>query len=239
MASWRLRKRRRLFRTRCSLTASGRPPPVGGRADLCRPGPPVVVGHAQVGPPARDLGRLRGGRDAETWLGVLEGLDCFEGRSSLRTYVFTILVNRAKTKGVRNTGPSRCRPRRPRTARSGRWWIRTVFRARTGPTRVTGRPRDNRLDRHQPENRVVARETMSLVEQALEGAARAPTDRGDPSDVQGLSSDEACGILNLDGGEPADAAAPGSVRTACCVGGLLPCLTWCWSSKGGLWLAGR
>ena len=37
----------------------------------------------------------------ETWLGVVRGLDTFEGRSSLRTWIFSILVNRARTRAVR------------------------------------------------------------------------------------------------------------------------------------------
>jgi RNA polymerase sigma-70 factor (ECF subfamily) len=37
----------------------------------------------------------------ETFLGVIEGIDRFEGRSSLRTWMFRILVNRAKTRGAR------------------------------------------------------------------------------------------------------------------------------------------
>lgn len=37
----------------------------------------------------------------ETWLGVLKGIDRFEGRSSLKTWIFRILTNRAKTHGER------------------------------------------------------------------------------------------------------------------------------------------
>jgi RNA polymerase sigma-70 factor (ECF subfamily) len=37
----------------------------------------------------------------ETWLAVLDGIDRFEGRSSLKTWLFTILTNRAKTRAVR------------------------------------------------------------------------------------------------------------------------------------------
>ena len=39
----------------------------------------------------------------ETWLGVLRGLDRFEGRSSLKTWVFRILTNIAITRGVRES----------------------------------------------------------------------------------------------------------------------------------------
>jgi RNA polymerase sigma-70 factor (ECF subfamily) len=38
----------------------------------------------------------------ETWLGVLNGIDRFEGRSSLKTWIFRILTNIAKTRAVRD-----------------------------------------------------------------------------------------------------------------------------------------
>src|SRR3954467_11877422 len=43
----------------------------------------------------------------ETWLAVLEGIDRFEGRASLKTWLFRILTNRAKTRGERE---ARCLP---------------------------------------------------------------------------------------------------------------------------------
>ncbi len=38
----------------------------------------------------------------EAWLGVLRGLATFAARGSLRGWIFTIVVNRAKTRGVRD-----------------------------------------------------------------------------------------------------------------------------------------
>ena len=37
----------------------------------------------------------------ETWLGVINGIDRFEGRSSLKTWIFRILTNTASTRGPR------------------------------------------------------------------------------------------------------------------------------------------
>ena len=37
----------------------------------------------------------------ETWLAVIKGLDRFEGRSSLKTWIFRILANRAQSRGAR------------------------------------------------------------------------------------------------------------------------------------------
>jgi RNA polymerase sigma-70 factor (ECF subfamily) len=39
----------------------------------------------------------------ETWIAVLRGIDRFEGRSSLRTWTYRILMNTAKTRGQRES----------------------------------------------------------------------------------------------------------------------------------------
>jgi RNA polymerase sigma-70 factor (ECF subfamily) len=137
----------------------------------------------------------------EAWLGVLEGLDRFEGRSSLRTYVFTILVNRAKTRGVREhrtmplpltmpgapsaddaTGPvvDPDRFQGPDGDYPGHWTS-------------AGQPQAWQ----QPEHRAMARETMSLVERALDGLPERQRIVVTLRDVHGLSSDEVCGLLEL------------------------------------------
>jgi RNA polymerase sigma-70 factor, ECF subfamily len=62
----------------------------------------------ELGPSMRRVARMYVSTDAvadevvqETWLGVLKGLHGFEGRSTLRTWIFRILVNTAKTRGQR------------------------------------------------------------------------------------------------------------------------------------------
>lgn len=37
----------------------------------------------------------------ETWIALLKGIGAFEGRSSLRTWLFTVLINIAKKRGVK------------------------------------------------------------------------------------------------------------------------------------------
>ena len=64
----------------------------------------------------------------ETWLAVVRGVDKFEGRSSLRTWVLRICVNQAKRHGLRE---SRIQPVRDADGRR---------RRHSGPDRGSGRP---------------------------------------------------------------------------------------------------
>ena len=54
----------------------------------------VALGHVSTRASAEEVVQ-------DTWLAVLEGIDRFQGRAALRTWVFRILVNQAKTRGVR------------------------------------------------------------------------------------------------------------------------------------------
>ncbi|MDP9330226.1 MAG: sigma-70 family RNA polymerase sigma factor [Actinomycetota bacterium] len=62
----------------------------------------------RLGPSMRRVARMYVSSDAvaeevvqDAWLGVLQGIGRFEGRASLRTWIFRILVNIAKTRGQR------------------------------------------------------------------------------------------------------------------------------------------
>lgn len=132
----------------------------------------------------------------DAWLGVIRGLPAFEGRSTLRTWVFTILVNRAKTRGSREARSV------PMSALAG---------ADAGPTVAAERFRgpEDRYPDHwtptgvpaqwegQPEGRVLAGEALRLLGTAL--AALPPRQRVVVTlrDVQGLTSEEACAALGV------------------------------------------
>ena len=124
----------------------------------------------------------------ETWLAVLTGIERFEGRSSLKTWLFRILTNKAKTRGQREgrTLPfsslasdgdeNQTAVAVERFARGGAW--------ATPPRGV-------------PEERLLAGETRARVDQAI--SALPPNQRAVITlrDVEGLSAEEACNVLGL------------------------------------------
>jgi len=133
----------------------------------------------------------------ETWLGVLEGLSRFEGRSSLKTWLYRILINRAKTRGVRE---SRSVPFSPLGASSEDAEEPAVDPARF---RSTGYWIDHWAeppglwDDDTPEKLLLSKEGLAQIEKAI--AALPPTQRQVITlrDVEGLSSGEVCNILAL------------------------------------------
>jgi hypothetical protein len=61
----------------------------------------------------------------EAWLGVLRGLARFEGRSSLQTWIFTILGNCARAPSA-NGAPSPSRTSLPKTKKKEQPWMPDV-----------------------------------------------------------------------------------------------------------------
>ena len=130
----------------------------------------------------------------ETWLRVLGALDRFEGRSSLKTWVFRILVNTAKT----------------RAQREGRV---VPFSSLHDPARIPEAaveperflPDDH--DRHPggwsappralPEERLVASETREVIAAAVEKLPANQRAVISLRDVEGWSADEVRNALDL------------------------------------------
>ena len=139
----------------------------------------------------------------DTWLAVIRQLDRFEGRSSLRTWVFRILENQARTRGVRE---SRAVP-----------WS-SVFSdgadGNAGPTVDPGRfrgPEDRwpggwspagrpTAWEPPPEDAAMAAEIRRELRTALDELPARQRTVVELRDVHGLSSDEVCERLGLSPG---------------------------------------
>jgi RNA polymerase sigma-70 factor, ECF subfamily len=130
----------------------------------------------------------------ETWLGVLRGLERFEGRSSFKTWLFRILVNRAKTRGVRehrsipfaslgggegedgDEGPT-VDP--TRFAANGAW---------------TSAPQDWHDD---PEASLRSSEVLRIAQEAIDGLPERQRIVITMRDLEGLSSEDVRNVLDV------------------------------------------
>ncbi len=128
---------------------------------------------------------------AETWLGVLNGIDRFEGRSSLKTWIFRILVNRAKTKGVRE------RRSVPFSSLEGHddEAAPSVDPARFAGAGFWSAPPDSWEGI--PEERLLSAETRMVVDDAIAMLPEMQRAVITLRDVQGLSADEARDLLEV------------------------------------------
>lgn len=120
----------------------------------------------------------------DAWVGLLRGIDNFEGRSSLRSWLFRIVINRAISSGVRErtqlpVHDAELEHRDGRFSQDG-WWV-------TPPTHWA----DEVVDR------IVAPDLVELVHAVIaelpEGQRQVVTLR----DVEGLSGAEVCAILDI------------------------------------------
>lgn len=130
----------------------------------------------------------------ETWLAVIQGIDRFEGRSSLKTWLFRILTNRAKTRGEREgravpfssawrdeleTDEPAVDPRR---FHDGAW---TSLPA----TVPSG-----------PDEQAESRELGKVVEGAVKKLPPTQREVITLRDIEGLSADEVCSLLEISEG---------------------------------------
>ena len=129
----------------------------------------------------------------ETWLAVVRGLDSFEERSSLRTWIFRILLNKAKSSGVAQ------RRNLPLDDLDGG--------EAEGPpvvdsARFAGRPRGywssppNHWD-ELPEDRLLARETLAVVQRAMESLPRGQQAVFELRDLRHWTAAEVCEALEI------------------------------------------
>ena len=136
----------------------------------------------------------------ETWLGVLRGIGRFEGRSSLKTWVFRILTNTAQTRGARegrtlpfsalaqreldndeaSVDPDRFIPQGERWA--GYW---------------ASSPR--RFD-DLPESRLASAETFAAVKHAIDELPEAQRAVITMRDIAGFTAEDVCETLALSQG---------------------------------------
>ncbi len=128
----------------------------------------------------------------ETWVGVLKGLAAFERRSMLKTWIFRILTNRAKTRGVREgrtvpfsaLGDNTDDEREPavdpeRFDVKGMWAL---------PPSVSGGDPEALLER---------REAMTALQAAIDALPAAQRAVVILRDLEGVDAPEACNILEI------------------------------------------
>jgi len=130
----------------------------------------------------------------DAWLGVLKGIDRFEGRSSLKTWLFRIVANTAKTRGIRESRST------PFSAFGDEEGGATV-----SPERFLGA--GERFPGHWavppanwaqvPEGRLLERETMDVVRREIDRLPPAQRAVLTLRDVEGFDAEEVCNALDL------------------------------------------
>ena len=130
----------------------------------------------------------------EAWLGMLSGLAGFEGRSSLRTWTFTILVNRARTRGARE---ARTVPQPPLGARgepnADGWFPGSGGEAARTWSSIDAASRWDTA----PESAVLSREALLQLDRAVSALPSRQRQVVTMRDVIGMSAEEVCAALGI------------------------------------------
>ncbi|MDX6691372.1 MAG: hypothetical protein QOG15_2829 [Solirubrobacteraceae bacterium] len=136
----------------------------------------------------------------ETWVAVLKGIDRFEGRSSLKTWLFQILSNRAKTRALRER---RSAPFSALAGEAGEDDDAIVDAERFLPDghRWAGHWAAAPADwAHMPEERLLGQETLAHVRDAIEELPPRQARVLVLRDVEGWEPEEVCDALGISDG---------------------------------------
>jgi RNA polymerase sigma-70 factor, ECF subfamily len=131
----------------------------------------------------------------DTWLAVLEGLDRFQGRSSLKTWIFGILMNVARRRGQRESRSVSFSSLEP-TAASEPAVDRHGFEDATGlhPGGWTSFPASWAAI---PEAQLLSNETLEHVRDAIQALPANQRQVIALRDLNGMSPAEACNVLGI------------------------------------------
>lgn len=131
----------------------------------------------------------------DTWLAVLKGLHRFEGRAAFRTWLFTILANRARTRGERE-GRSVSFSAAGADEREGETAVAGSCFDAAGRWRTP--PRD--WARNTPEASLLEVEANATLESAIASLPGSCRTAVAPRDIEGLTARETCAILEISDG---------------------------------------
>jgi RNA polymerase sigma-70 factor (ECF subfamily) len=130
----------------------------------------------------------------ETWIAVLRGLDRFEGRSSLKTWIFSILVNRAKT----------LTKREDRYVQFSEYDSSEADEPSVAPERFSSSSDHSghwvSLPRRWddvPEEHLLSQETRDTIRRAMEALPPNQREVMTLRDIEGWSSEEVCNVLMI------------------------------------------
>lgn len=127
----------------------------------------------------------------ETWLAVVQGIGRFEARSSLRTWIFRILMNRAKTRAARERRYVALDEAAPPAAGVDGTSTRIGWSATRRARGPSWHPRPD------PSEWVLAREVIRQIESAIETLPPNQRTTITLRDLEGWSSKEVCERLGI------------------------------------------
>jgi RNA polymerase sigma-70 factor (ECF subfamily) len=133
----------------------------------------------------------------ETWLAVLQGIDRFEGRSSLKTWVFRILTNRAKTRGGREARSVPFSALRGESEAGEPAVPEERFLGAEDPRAPHGWATPPRSWARVPEERLEARETIDCIRMAIADLPDAQRTVIALRDIDGWSAADVCDALEI------------------------------------------